>query len=514
MERREGEGGGGGLGFRRAPRTTNERTRVHLGSRRDSRRSRSQTGKNERTTRGGVGDRRVRVGARGRRVGLLAAGGRGTVAARGRTVGEGGVAAARSVREAAGVGAGRRGGRRAAERERASEGEREETRRARAPPRLRAGGHRAPTREPRAARGRGTRETRGGGGERGCARGGGGREPSDEASSGVRRSSRRSDGGSSARRFVAGKTPECLPIRVFCFFRFANGQPTQETRVREGPTTTRERLCFLARCRRAMGLAPPRGRDATGDDVTRRSHLTRAFGERLRQPLRVARRPPRETARRPPTPVPRRIARPASSAMLSARAAPARARAPPGASKLRRRRDDSARFRVAAARSGPSSRASRVVAAVADEAKTATANRLTKDDLVAYIASGCKPKEEWRCARRPRPGARESRRARDLSSRAALFPKTPLFPFSRLFRRDPGSTDPSDAPLPPLHLLPFSFAESAPSTRSSGTSSAPSARSSTTRTSALCSRRSSIASTGSPSWRSPTSSARRRTASR
>ena len=265
-----------------------------------------------------------------------------------------------------------------------------------------------------------------------------------------------------------------------------------------------------------MGLAPPRGRDATGDDVTRRSHLTRAFGERLRQPLRVARRPPRETARRPPTPVPRRtarrpppvprrIARPASSAMLSARAAPARARAPPGASKLRRRRDDSARFRVAAARSGPSSRASRVVAAVADEAKTATANRLTKDDLVAYIASGCKPKEEWRCARRPRPGARESRRARDLSSRAA---------FSRLFRRDPGSTDPSDAPLPPLHLLPFSFAESAPSTRSSGTSSAPSARSSTTRTSALCSRRSSIASTGSPSWRSPTSSARRRTASR
>ena len=381
-------------------------------------------------------------------------------------------------------------------------------------------------REPRAGEERARRD-RGGGGERGCARGEGGREPSDEASSGVRRSSRRSDGGSSARRFVAGKTPECLPIRVFCFFRFANGQPTQETRVREGPTTTRERLCFLARCRRAMGLAPPRGRDATGDDVTRRSHLTRAFGERLRQPLRVARRPPRETARRPPTPVPRRtarrppppfvlrrIARPASSAMLSARAAPARARAPPGAAKLRRRRDDSARFRVAAARSGPSSRASRVVAAVADEAKTATANRLTKDDLVAYIASGCKPKEEWRCARRPRPGARESRRARDLSSRAALFPKTPLFPFSRLFRRDPGSTDPSDAPLPPLHLLPFSFAESAPSTRSSGTSSAPSARSSTTRTSALCSRRSSIASTGSPSWRSPTSSARRRTASR
>ena len=172
MERREGEGGGGGLGFRRAPRTTNERTRVHLGSRRDSRRSRSQTGKNERTTRGGVGDRRVRVGARGRRVGLLAAGGRGTVAARGRTVGEGGVAAARSVREAAGVGAGRRGGRRAAERERASEGEREETRRARAPPRLRAGGHRAPTREPRAARGRGTRETRQGGGGRGAARAG------------------------------------------------------------------------------------------------------------------------------------------------------------------------------------------------------------------------------------------------------------------------------------------------------------------------------------------------------
>jgi hypothetical protein len=38
--------------------------------------------------------------------------------------------------------------------------------------------------------------------------------------------------------------------------------------------------------------------------------------------------------------------------------------------------------------------------ATSAEKRTAT-NALTKQDLVDYIASGCKPKSEWRCALRP-----------------------------------------------------------------------------------------------------------------
>jgi hypothetical protein len=51
---------------------------------------------------------------------------------------------------------------------------------------------------------------------------------------------------------------------------------------------------------------------------------------------------------------------------------------------------------VAAGRGGPAPRRT-TIAAVADPS-TSAATKLTKDDLVDYIRSGCKPKKDWRCA--------------------------------------------------------------------------------------------------------------------
>lgn len=44
----------------------------------------------------------------------------------------------------------------------------------------------------------------------------------------------------------------------------------------------------------------------------------------------------------------------------------------------------------------PRSRARRPLAVRAVAAEPAT-QRLTKDDLVKYVASGCKPRDQWRC---------------------------------------------------------------------------------------------------------------------
>lgn len=76
--------------------------------------------------------------------------------------------------------------------------------------------------------------------------------------------------------------------------------------------------------------------------------------------------------------------------------------------------------------------------------------RLTKDDLVAYLESGCKPRDQWRCGGRRQDGrllrlGYRPRTAAQLHSLLSLMPVAGFLSLTHCVRPRPSSTQPCSA---------------------------------------------------------------------